>query len=465
MRHARISSVGWILFLAIGQIPARASVVTDSPDLPVVGGQYYAAPGTDVEYSFPDPLIDLRHAWHGHFENVTRYTVGADEHYEFTASIAGTVWVTSTMWGLDEEPYPFEVVGPLHAVAYGKAGQTTGTFNVEITSMDLTDEIPTLLGPMPVVVRESPTETTSGQTTITDIGGGYWHIDSFFDVYTELSLDGSPFVPSTGGSFRINLGEIPGESELIRIGDVDGLGFENPPPPNDAPKNVHGDRADTNGNGILEPGEWVVDINEDGAVQEGGGDDFDHRSMAEARGRYVELGDRVFDLGSTGSDWTDMSISTSFAGDFPDPEGPELPNCGTFTFDFFVPDDAISPDRELFLRIVGGEVGDGEPSEVVVTRADSSSFTLPLPDSESYLGELIARLAFDDVFTATTDGYHGYLEVFVNSPEDPYLVGDYAELSLVPQQFVIPEPVAVLPLLLIGLGMAWAARRRGGPGG
>jgi hypothetical protein len=38
---------------------------------------------------------------------------------------------------------------------------------------------------------------STGLTDITDLGGGLYHIDSFFDVFTELSIDGgSSWIPS-----------------------------------------------------------------------------------------------------------------------------------------------------------------------------------------------------------------------------------------------------------------------------
>jgi MYXO-CTERM domain-containing protein len=50
-----------------------------------------------------------------------------------------------------------------------------------------------------VMVRESPTLPSLGQTTITPLGGGLYRIDSFFDVFTELSIDGGQnWIPSQG---------------------------------------------------------------------------------------------------------------------------------------------------------------------------------------------------------------------------------------------------------------------------
>jgi hypothetical protein len=40
------------------------------------------------------------------------------------------------------------------------------------------------------MLRESPTLQSTGITTLTSLGGGQYEIGSFFDVFTELSLDG-----------------------------------------------------------------------------------------------------------------------------------------------------------------------------------------------------------------------------------------------------------------------------------
>ena len=44
--------------------------------------------------------------------------------------------------------------------------------------------------PSGALIRESPTLASTGRTTQRDLGGGHYWIDSFFDVFTELSPDG-----------------------------------------------------------------------------------------------------------------------------------------------------------------------------------------------------------------------------------------------------------------------------------
>ena len=45
------------------------------------------------------------------------------------------------------------------------------------------------LGPRPFMIRESPTKASVGRTSIRT-GSGQTMVSSFFDVFTELSLDG-----------------------------------------------------------------------------------------------------------------------------------------------------------------------------------------------------------------------------------------------------------------------------------
>lgn len=65
-----------------------------------------------------------------------------------------------------------------------------GTIDTEMVALNLQS-----VGP-PIIVRESPQLNSNGQATVTDLGSGLFQIDSFFDIFVELSLDnGQTFVP------------------------------------------------------------------------------------------------------------------------------------------------------------------------------------------------------------------------------------------------------------------------------
>jgi len=49
------------------------------------------------------------------------------------------------------------------------------------------------------MVRESPSVASTGRTTITTISGGQYRIESFYDVWLDISLDdGRTWHPAEG---------------------------------------------------------------------------------------------------------------------------------------------------------------------------------------------------------------------------------------------------------------------------
>ncbi len=83
---------------------------------------------------------------------------------------------------------------PLAVVAFtsvAAAGTivTPGTYSTEMVEMSLTGSSP--IGP--ISITESATHQSNGITEVEDNSGTY-QIDSFFDVWTEISFNGSPGV-------------------------------------------------------------------------------------------------------------------------------------------------------------------------------------------------------------------------------------------------------------------------------
>lgn len=184
-------------------------LVTASPDLPADGiyvsplGQSMEYPPLGIVVNFPvlDPDVDT----------TIRTTIGNDEQAIFNAVLSGVEI------GLGAGPVA--LTGPVDMLTTGRMLSTTGLFDTEIVSMSLSGI--TLLGP--VMLRESPMLPSVGRTDITDLGGGLYHIDSFFDVFTELSVDGGQsWTPSTE-AIRLNLIPIPEPSTLALLGLAIGL--------------------------------------------------------------------------------------------------------------------------------------------------------------------------------------------------------------------------------------------------
>jgi hypothetical protein len=68
-----------------------------------------------------------------------------------------------------------------------------------------------------IEIRESPIKKSPGKVRVLDIGGGLYQIDSFFDVFTEISIDGGPFQPQTNEASRMELQPVPEPSSVLML--------------------------------------------------------------------------------------------------------------------------------------------------------------------------------------------------------------------------------------------------------
>jgi hypothetical protein len=93
-------------------------------------------------------------------------------------------------------------------------------FDAEMTQLDIT-----LAGlQKPVMLRESPTLPSYGETALGQASDGSFRISSFFDIFTELSLDGgNTWQPPTNG---------PAHVELQRAARLNLFNVPNMPPTN-----------------------------------------------------------------------------------------------------------------------------------------------------------------------------------------------------------------------------------------
>ncbi len=177
------------------------------PDDPTIA--YY---GKNLHMIFPQGVI-MNDPIHKNFRNVQREAVAFDEHETFTSTLETTVDVP----GMEIFAAPVTLTGPVTVRVRDYTSGQTGTFATEIIAMNLTGSI----GPTTVVVRESPSMQSLGSTTITDLGGGLYEIDSFFDVFTELSVDGGPFYGDlSGGPSRMELCPEPATMSLLALGGL-----------------------------------------------------------------------------------------------------------------------------------------------------------------------------------------------------------------------------------------------------
>ena len=201
-------SIGIVLFaIAAMALPLMSAtgwaqgLVAPSTDLPPPGE--YISPDEYHEYSAAGIILDdpIHRPFTG---GVIRENVGDDEIETFDSVF------TAVEIGLGLGP--LSLTGPVQVRTTDRALSTTGTFATEIVSMSLSGNTP--MGP--IIIREDPYRASTGSTDITDIGGGLYHIDSFFDVFTELSNDGGNSWIACDYSTRLFL--VPEPGTLVMLG-------------------------------------------------------------------------------------------------------------------------------------------------------------------------------------------------------------------------------------------------------
>ncbi|MCP4022422.1 MAG: PEP-CTERM sorting domain-containing protein [Desulfobacteraceae bacterium] len=211
------------------------------------------------------------------------------------------------------------------------------------------------------------------------------------------------------------------------IGDVDGFGYGGAVGYNGA----YGGPADINGNGLLDSGDALPDLNGDSILATGRGDDFDHRSAQ-------EMGD------TDGSQWTDVSLSTSYNG------RPGLAKNASFTFYFTIDPNDPYYGQDHFLNLVYGDY-DVKPMRAVVEGEDVDLLGNQDAGYDGYIWRAYVQVEWEDMLD-------GVVTIDIVAPREPYVAFDYALLDTkaIP---VVPEPTAILLLGSGLLGLAVIGRK------
>lgn len=191
--------------------PARTDLVTSDPSLPpLFPAGYYTNHLANISYAGPGVIVTLTNVGHLALGPVNRSQSGPDEIEQFNSQLNGQ----GAVLGLG--PLSVTANGLVSTIVHGKIGNTTGTFNTEMLAMNLSGVSP--FGPF--MIRESPTLPSLGVTSVTALGGGLYNISSFFDVFTELSLDGGiTWVPDSNGPERVTLVPVP-EPSICALGGL-----------------------------------------------------------------------------------------------------------------------------------------------------------------------------------------------------------------------------------------------------
>ena len=174
-----------------------------SADLPPDGP--YVAPTEYFEWSTAARKLD--NPVFSKFTNISREYVVDDELESFDATLTG-VEISSALGSVT-------LTGSVETRTTDKKLSTTGTFVTEIVSMSLSGTS----GEVLLEIRQDPDRASTGETDVQDLSGGLYHIDSFFDVFTELRVDQGSWVDADD-SIRMSLEPEPATLGLLLLGGL-----------------------------------------------------------------------------------------------------------------------------------------------------------------------------------------------------------------------------------------------------
>jgi hypothetical protein len=152
--------------------PARADVLESSPTLPLLGDPYTIPGGacfSGVSVCVTDGSFTLTSV-------TSSSTTGSPE--DFTTNAVATIDLTPSG--------TVTLTGSIEQEVLGRASPTeTGSWTAELLSLSLSGT----LGGFPLTMTLNSSDTSSGTTSITPDGGDFI-VNSFFDVFAELTYDG-----------------------------------------------------------------------------------------------------------------------------------------------------------------------------------------------------------------------------------------------------------------------------------
>ncbi len=204
-RTLRLAAIALVVVFAMPN--AWAGIIQSTPSLPPEGSY---TTGTICFANLGPGVCVVAARLYG-FTGTTSIINGGGQSIDSSISLAAMIYT-------DNNGMPGALIGPLSLggpIGILYAGRTSdtelGTFTSSLTELDLTGGF----NGHTIELILNPNFASIGPTTVAPSGSNF-RVDSFFDVFVELSLDNGVFIPGPERTFTLT--PEPGSLSLLALG-------------------------------------------------------------------------------------------------------------------------------------------------------------------------------------------------------------------------------------------------------
>ncbi len=179
---------------------AGPGVQVGQVSLPAPGAAYHGG----VAHSFLNGNALLTCGRHGEFSGAVEppATPGATATVDYSATFEGQLALSPPLVAASVT-HPLSIqVRMVEQITLASTQGAVRTFDTELSAFELGGST----APAGVLVRESPSVASTGRTTVTALTNGQYRIESFYDVWLEISLDDGATWNPAAEAVRMTLG-------------------------------------------------------------------------------------------------------------------------------------------------------------------------------------------------------------------------------------------------------------------
>jgi hypothetical protein len=186
---------------------ARADIISSTPTLPLLGVPYVASSSAGC---FPAANLCVSGG------SITLTAPVTDLFNPLGEDILTGAVFSGTLTNLTNVPIgPVTLTGTVDQEIIGRTFDTeTGSWTADLVGVTLTGPV----GGHTLTLDLDSSQTSSGTTSITPIGGAGFAINSFFDVFVDLTLDTPTPLHATVGPIQLTATPAPEPTGLALLG-------------------------------------------------------------------------------------------------------------------------------------------------------------------------------------------------------------------------------------------------------